>query len=78
MHRQKDKKRWIATLKPVEMILKGVEQYTWIKGIPDSFVWEMDKEVHLSEKKGFENVLFMVHRGYDRHCPYCQQDDGTK
>ena len=76
MRRQKDKKLRIPTLiwkaiqghfdtfKPVEIILKGVEWYTGIKEIHDSFVREMVKEVHLSEEnKRFKNVLFTVHRG---------------
>ena len=74
--RKEDKKLRITTLirkaiqgpfdtfKPVEGILKGVERYTGIIGIPVSFAREMDKEVRLSEeKKQFENVLFMIHRG---------------
>ena len=52
------------TFKPVEVIIKGTERYTGVKGVKQSFAKEMDKEVQLSEeKKRFENVLFTVHRG---------------
>ena len=50
--------------KPVEVIHKGVELFTGIKGIPQSYSKEMDTEVQMSDdKKKFENVMYTSQQG---------------
>ena len=60
---RKNIKGHFSTFKPTEVILKLAEEFTGIKGIPESIVKEMDSEVKLNEdRKRFEAVLFNVHK----------------
>ena len=52
-----------TTFKPVEVIQRGIEKFTGIKGLPDSWIRELDNEVQISENKKYEHVLFTVQKG---------------
>ena len=52
------------TFKPVEVIQRGIEKFTGIKGLPDSWIRDLDTEVQISEdKKKYEHVLFTIQKG---------------
>ena len=50
-----------ATFKPVETITRGAEIYTGVKGVEDSFLKEMDKEVLMNDvMKRYEHSMFVM------------------
>ena len=52
------------TFKPVEIIQKGIEKFTGVKGVDKSTCHTMDTEVFLTEeKKKLEHMLFTVQKG---------------
>ena len=52
------------TFKPLEVIVKGAEHFTGVKGVESSFPREMDIDVNIPEdKKKQENILFAIQRG---------------
>ena len=54
----------LHTFKPAEVILRGSEKFTGIKGIEASSPKEMDAEVPMSEdKKKLEHIMFTSQRG---------------